>query len=76
MLVWCVGRFRGELFRWEHDLVLVVVPFRLVINTSGQGIWLGQMLTGSMGEGVVELGQIEGTIRPDGNSASGLFGST
>ena len=54
------GRFRGESFRWEHDLVLIVVPFRLVIDTSGQGIRLGQMSTGSMGKGVVKSGQIEG----------------
>ena len=60
MLVWHVGRFGGELFRWEHDLVPVVIPFRLVINMSGQGIWLGRMSTGSMGEGVIESGQIEG----------------
>ena len=41
-------------------MILVVVPFGLVIDMSGQGIWLGRMSTGSMGEGVVELGQIEG----------------
>ena len=60
MFVWHVGRFGGESFRWEHDLVLIVVPFGLVIDMSGQGIWLGRMSTGSMGKGVVELGQIEG----------------
>ena len=60
MFIWCVGRFRAESFHWEHDLVLIVVPFGLVIDTSGQGIWLGQMSTGSMGEGVVKSGQIEG----------------
>ena len=58
MFIWCVGRFGGESFCWEHDLVLIVIPFMLVM--SGQGIWLGRMSTGSMGEGVVELGQIEG----------------
>ena len=43
-------------------MVLVVIPFRLVIDTSGQGIQLGQMSTGSMDEGVVKLGQIEGPL--------------
>ena len=62
MFVWHVKRFRGESFHQEHDLILVVVPFRLVINMSGQGIWLGQMSSGSMGEGVVKLGQIEGLM--------------
>ena len=57
-----VERFGDESFYREHDLILVVVPFGLVINTSGQGIWLGQMSTGSMGEGVVESGQIEGPL--------------
>ena len=41
VFVWHVGRFGGESFHWEHDLVLIVVSFRLVINTSGQGIRLG-----------------------------------
>ena len=60
MFVWCVKRFGGKLFHREHDLILIVVPFGLMINMSGQGIWLGQMFTGSMGKGVVESGQIEG----------------
>ena len=60
VFIWRAERFRGELFRREHDLILVVIPFGLVIDTSRQGIWLGQMSTSSMGEGVVELGQIEG----------------
>ena len=41
-------------------MVLVVIPLGLVIDTSGQGIWLGQMSAGSVGEGVVKSGQIEG----------------
>ena len=53
-------RFGGKLLCWEHDLILVVIPFRLVVNTSGQGIWLGQMSASSMGKRVVESGQIEG----------------
>ena len=60
VFIWCAKRFRGESFRWEHDLILVVIPFGLVIDTSRQGIWLGQMSTGSMGKGLIELGQIEG----------------
>ena len=43
-------------------MVLIVVPFVLVIDTSGQGIRLVRMSTGSMGEGVVESGQIEGPL--------------
>ena len=62
VFIWHVKRFRGELFHREHDLILIVVPFGLVIDMSGQGIWLGQMSTGSMGEGVVKLGQIEGQL--------------
>ena len=60
MFIWRVKRFGGKSFCWEHDLILVVTPIGLVIDTSGQGIWLGRMSTSSMGEGVVELGQIEG----------------
>ena len=60
MFVRHVGRFGGELFCWEHDLVLIVVSFGLVIDMTGQGIQLGQMSTNSMGKGVVESGQIEG----------------
>ena len=71
MLVWHVGRFRGESFHWEHNLVLIVVPFRLVINMSGQGIQLGRMSTGSMGEGVIESGQIKG---PSGLAAIQCLG--
>ena len=71
MLIWCVGRFRGELFHWEYDFVLVVIPFRLVIDMSGQGIWLGRMSTSSMGEGVIEPGQIEG---PSGLTAIQCLG--
>ena len=59
MFIWHVGRFGGKSFCWEHDLVLVVVPIRLVIDMSGQDIQLGRMSTSSMGEGV-KLGQIEG----------------
>ena len=55
-------RFRGKSFHWEHDFILVVIPFGLVIDMSRQGIWLGRMPTGSMGEGVVELRQIEGPL--------------
>ena len=62
VFIWCVERFGGESFHWEHDLILVVIPFRLVINMSGQGIWLGQMSAGSVGEGVVKSGQIEGPL--------------
>ena len=60
VFVWHAERFGGKSFRQEHDLILVVVPFGLVIDMSGQGIWLGRMSTGSMGEGVVKSGQIEG----------------
>ena len=62
MFVWCAERFGGESFCREHDLILVVIPFGLVIDTSRQGIWLGQMSTSSIGEGVVKLGQIEGPL--------------
>ena len=43
-------------------MILVVIPFGLMIDMSIQGIWLGQMPTGSMGEGVVKSGQIEGPL--------------
>ena len=55
-------RFRGKSFHREHDLILVVIPFRLVIDMSRQGVWLGQMSTSSMGERVVESGQTEGPL--------------
>ena len=60
VFVWCAKRVGGKLFHWEHDLFLVVIPFGLVIDTSRQGIRLGQMPTGSMGKGVIESGQIVG----------------
>ena len=60
MFIWRAERFRGESLFREHDLILVVIPFWLVINSSRQGIWLGRMSAGSVGEGVVKLGQIEG----------------
>ena len=60
MFVWHAERFGGESFCWEHDLILVVIHFRLVIDTSGQGIWLGQMSASSVGQGVVKSGQIKG----------------
>ena len=41
-------------------MILIVVPFVLVVDTSGMGIWLGRMSTSSMGERVVESGQTEG----------------
>ena len=60
MFIWHAERVRGESFHWEHDLILVVIPLRLVIDTSRQGIWLGQMSASSVGEGVVKSRQIEG----------------
>ena len=60
VFIWHAERFRSESFCREHDLILIVIPFGLVIDMSRQGIWLRRMPTGSMGEGVVELGQIEG----------------
>ena len=42
-------------------MILIVIPFRLVINTSGQGIWLGRMSTSSM-EKKKKSGQIEGPL--------------
>ena len=60
VFVWHAERVRGELFHQEHDLILIVIPFGLVIDTSIQGIWLGQMSAGSVGKGVVKSGQIEG----------------
>ena len=62
VFVWQAEGFRGESFCWEHDLILIVISFRLVIDTSRQGIWLGRMSTGSMGKGVVKSGQIEGPL--------------
>ena len=62
VFVWHAERFGGESFCREHDLILIVIPFRLVIDTSRQGIWLGKMSTHSIGEGVVESGQIEGPL--------------
>ena len=62
VFIWCAERFVGESFHWEHDLILIVIPSGLVIDMSRQGIWLGQIPTGSMGEGVVESGQIEGPL--------------
>ena len=41
-------------------MILIVIPFGLVIDLSRQGIWLGRMSAGSVGEGVVKSGQIEG----------------
>ena len=60
VFVWHAERVRGESFCWEHDLILVVIPLGLVIDTSRQGIWLGQMSASSVGKGVVKSGQIEG----------------
>ena len=60
MFVWCAEWFRGKSLCREHDLILIVIPFGLVIDSSGQGIWLGRMTASSMGEGVVKSGQIEG----------------
>ena len=60
VFVWHAERFRGESFHQEHDLILAVIPFGFVIDTSRQGIWLGRMSAGSVGEGVVKSGQIKG----------------
>ena len=60
VFVWHAERFGGESFRREHDLILIVIPFGLVIDTSRQGIWLGRMSACSVGKGVVKLGQIKG----------------
>ena len=60
MFIWHAERFGGESFCQEHDLILIVIPFGLVIDMSRQGIWLGQMSASSVGEGVVKLGQIKG----------------
>ena len=62
MFVWCAKWFGGKSLCWEHDLILIVIPFGLVIDLSGQGIWLGRMSAGSMGKGVVKSGQIEGPL--------------
>ena len=60
VFVWHAKRFGGESLRQEHDLILIVIPFGLVIDMSRQGIWLGQMYASSVGEEVVKSGQIKG----------------
>ena len=48
------------MFGREHNLIFIVFPFDLVVDTSGEGIRFGRMLTGSVGERVIKLGQVEG----------------
>ena len=43
-------------------MILVVFPLSLVVNTPREGVRLGQVFTGSVGEGVVESGQVEGPL--------------
>ena len=47
-------------FSREHDLILVGFPLSLVVNLPREGVRLGRVFTGSVGEGVVKLGQVEG----------------
>ena len=51
-----------KVFGREHHLVLVVITIDLVVDTPGQGIWLGRVLAGSVGERVVKLRQVEGPM--------------
>ena len=46
----------------EHHLVLIVFTISLVVNTSGQGIRLGQVPTSSVGERVVRSRQVKGPV--------------
>ena len=41
-------------------MTFVVFPLNLVVNPSGEGIGFGRMFTGSVGERVIELRQVEG----------------
>ena len=41
-------------------MILVVFPLSLVVNMPREGIRLGQVFTGSVGEGVVKSRQVEG----------------
>src|SRR6266481_5695843 len=54
-----IGGFILETFRREHHLVFIVITINLVVDTSGQGIWLGRVLAGSVGERVVKSRQVE-----------------
>ena len=47
----------------EHNLIFVVFPFDLVVDMPGESIRFGRVSTGSVGERVIELGQVE---RPPG----------
>ena len=60
MFVQHIEWFRGESLCREHDLILIVIAFHLVVDTSGEGIWFGGMPASSVGESVIEVGQIEG----------------
>ena len=58
---WLVDRGpSGETFSGEHNLTLVVFSLDSVVNTSGEGIVLGRMFTGPVGERVVKPRQVEG----------------
>ena len=48
------------MFSGEHNLTFVVFPLDLVVNTSGEGIGLGRVFTGPVGERVVKPRQVEG----------------
>ena len=62
MFIRCIEWFGGESLCWEHDLILVVIIFHLVVNTTGEGIWFGRMPASSVGKSVIEVGQIEGPL--------------
>ena len=60
MFIQCVKGLSVKSLRQEHDLILVVIPFRLVVDTSGESIWFGRMPASSVGKGVIKARQIVG----------------
>ena len=51
-------------------MTFIVYPLDLVVNMSGEGVGLGQMFTGPVGERVVKPRQVEGP--PGSTTVQGL----